>query len=693
MTPSIPVAGPPAEAAVDDALETRYRTLSIELDAAKRVIEDFAASRSWRWTAPLRWLSDRLGRGGGGTGGVAADTVATDGRTLAGRPMFTPQPGIDARRVRERLQKAAAARRPVAQEPHWSPTVSVVIPHFNAGADLDAAVDSVLLSSYTDYEIIIADDGSSDGSDEAVRRQTHKDPRIRAFFGCPKQGPAAARNRAVEAARGRYILPLDADNFIEPDLIGECVKALDAAPDRFVYPHLYQFRADGRTAKVFVPQYDYEELKKANYIDTCAMYRRDHWVEAGGYKRGIDGYEDWEFWIQLGKMGVTGQRLEMHGFWYQVRPMSMVWNARRRHRVYHERIRSFHPEVFAASRADSTSPAAPALPASVRVEHLRRRLERKSSELTAAYATIGRFERSVSWRITAPLRRAHDALLPLVERLGARLSDFERLLFMGRGPMRLRSLTALGTLCLWLSMYLRRRYWLSGIRKSWCPYVSIVIPNYNHARHLRESVMSALTQSLRGIEVVVVDDGSTDGSRRLLRDLARRHSKLRVVYHDSNRGLAAARNTGILAARGRYIVPLDADNLLDPAMAATCLNHIEKHGQGFVYTDLYRFGKRTVRVETPEYSLERLAEANYIDACAMFRKADWEDAGGYKADVPGYEDWEFWLHLGKQGISGRRVPKPLFYYRVNPSSMLTATVARHREHQRTLRALHPEVFL
>ena len=200
--------------------------------------------------------------------------------------------------------------------------------------------------------------------------------------------------------------------------------------------------------------------------------------------------------------------------------------------------------------------------------------------------------------------------------------------------------------------------------------VSVVIPCYNHGQYLPEAIASA--EAARGVrvELIVVDDGSTEpATLEVLAGLARGGYH---VIRQSNQGLSAARNTAIAAARGRYILPLDSDNRIRPdylRVGASILDH--GPDIGVVYGDREMFGAASGR-QGQAFSFQRLLVANFIDACAIFRKQVWEECGGYDTGMPdrlGYEDWEFWIQAARRGWQFVYVPELMFDYRVRPDSM------------------------
>jgi glycosyltransferase involved in cell wall biosynthesis len=210
--------------------------------------------------------------------------------------------------------------------------------------------------------------------------------------------------------------------------------------------------------------------------------------------------------------------------------------------------------------------------------------------------------------------------------------------------------------------------------------VSVVVPCFNHGEFLPEAVASVINIRRNDIELIVVDDGSTD--ERTRKEIDGFSAQGIKVVRQENKGLAAARNAGILVSRGEYILPLDADNRLRLGYVEHGIRVLDANPHiGVVYGDAEYIGMRTGRWHVGSFERDRLLRWNYIDACALYRRSIWEQNYGYDGTMPiqGLEDWDFWLNALGHGWQFAYVPEVLFDYRVAKESMITRTAGFERQ--------------
>jgi len=201
---------------------------------------------------------------------------------------------------------------------------------------------------------------------------------------------------------------------------------------------------------------------------------------------------------------------------------------------------------------------------------------------------------------------------------------------------------------------------------------SIVIPCYNAGSHLAEAVQSALMQTHADIEIIIVDDGSTDPVTRDLLDKAN-WPRTRIIRQE-NAGPSAARNRAVQASAGKYILPLDADDTIEPEYVAKAIAVLEARPEvGVVYCKATKFGAEQGAWNLPVYTLRELVIDNVIFVTALYRKTDWEAVGGYNEKLRhGVEDYEFWVkivHLGREVV---QLDEYLFNYRIQRESRSTS---------------------
>ncbi len=227
--------------------------------------------------------------------------------------------------------------------------------------------------------------------------------------------------------------------------------------------------------------------------------------------------------------------------------------------------------------------------------------------------------------------------------------------------------------------------------------VSVIIPAHNAATFLTETLDAVLACTLPGLEVVVVDDGSTDGTAALAQQRAAGDARLRVIVQ-SNRGVCCARNRAIAEARGTFILPVDADDLIEPWFITEAAALLAARPDVRVVTPrAVFFGARQGAWRLPSFSLRELARHNIMSITAMFRRADWVRVGGYCTEIIAREDWEFWIALLKDlpdadAAVVRLDEKIGLHYRVHRRSKRTADRKLKAHVVRTLNRRHPEFF-
>lgn len=226
------------------------------------------------------------------------------------------------------------------------------------------------------------------------------------------------------------------------------------------------------------------------------------------------------------------------------------------------------------------------------------------------------------------------------------------------------------------------------------PLVSVVIPCYNQGAYVEECIQSVLNQKYANYEIIVVNDGSTcNSTNRLLHE--KQFAKT-VIYHTANNGLSAARNFGISNSSGKYILPLDADDMIGPNYISAAVPALEMDSEiGIIYSNGEYIGARVGPIEHPEFTLEQMLLNNIIFCSGLYRRDDWKTVAGYKSDmVYGMEDYDFWLSIISLGRKVVRLPEYHFFYRVKPRSMAASiTVNQNTEMRKLILARHRRLYI
>lgn len=455
--------------------------------------------------------------------------------------------------------------------------VSVVVPCYNYAQYLSECVESLEAQTRVPDEIIIVNDGSKDNTLDVARGLEGKFPNVR-VIDQRNQGVAAARNHGIEAATSPFIVCLDADDMLAPASIEVCAAALEA--DRslgIAYTGLQMLHADGRrTHSDFPPEYNWEDIARPHNPPACnvpsaAMFRKDMWRRAGGYKQVYAPGEDAEFWVRGLSVGYNARKVSYDDlFIYRVHP-------------------------------DSAS----------------RRLKYRAIDLYHPWMRDGQYPFGVPGQ---------------------------------RKPI---------------------------VRSYALPTVSAIIPvGPGHASFLSAALDSLVGQEFRNWEVLLVDDTGRAGEVDAVMDpypFVRRFATGAGDWQP--RGAGAARNIGIDNARAPLLLFLDADDYLDPRALSEMLAEFARGEGQYVYTDWVAFSEEGTfsEFELGEYDarewVRRLVEgAGGLNAVTALVPAAAARAVRFDESLPGWEDSDFFARCAVMGYHGRRLARPLLYYRTYTGS-------------------------
>ncbi|MBA3758513.1 glycosyltransferase [Candidatus Saccharibacteria bacterium] len=220
------------------------------------------------------------------------------------------------------------------------------------------------------------------------------------------------------------------------------------------------------------------------------------------------------------------------------------------------------------------------------------------------------------------------------------------------------------------------------------PLVSVIIPYYNRGDTIDDTLASLDAQTFKNVEIIIIDDGSTDPvSSQKLKDLEQSGLEASFI-HQENQGVAAARNTGVSRAKGRYVVCLDSDDMLDTTFIEKCTMMLETSPDvSLVTTQMEIFGVLAEPFNHASYDALELYSNNMVITAAEFTKKAWEACGGYKSKI-GYEDWEYWLNLAEHKFWGKSLPEPLFRYRTSMQSRYIEDKDIHWNNVKVIHSLH-----
>ena len=435
--------------------------------------------------------------------------------------------------------------------------VSIIIPVYNAEKYLGKCLESLLSQTLQEMEIICVDDGSSDGSPEILKRFQERDGRVR-ILTQENQYAGAARNNGMKEAQGEYLLFLDADDFFENTLLEKVYnqgKKMEADIVLFgakqyndktgiVSPASWYFKRDA------LPREDPFSGKTEN-TDVFALvtpapwtklFRREFVEKQGLSFQGLQNSNDVYFVLTALALAEKITYVDEELVFYRVGMKGSLQGSKSLHPdcfieayagVYHELQRRGIYERYEEGFMNILLSGCAHNLRTVTDWELRRRICERMAE--PEFAEMGLMERREEY-----FRRKEDFVF-----VNGILNAFE---WEAQHQKRLLPTEP---------VIIRKAENDIGI-----PRVSVIIPVYNVEKYLRECLDSIVNQTLREIEIICVDDGSTDGSPEILREYGEKDCRITIISQE-NRGISSARNHGADIASGEYFYFMDGDDILE----------------------------------------------------------------------------------------------------------------------------------
>ena len=577
--------------------------------------------------------------------------------------------GSEATRKFQTLYATVADWWRVAKVPEAVPTgplVSVIV-RSTGRPELATALASLAMQTYQRIEIVVVDARSAG----PLQLDTaHCRFPLRVGQSDHALGRSAAANLGLDLAQGDALIFLDDDDWFEPDHIAGLVEQLGLesatiaayAGVRCVRPSSSD---DWETIQVYNDPFDEVRLRCENFIPIHALLFRRQALQGTlpcRFDEQFDLYEDWDFWLQLRERGGFRHRDAVSAC-YRIheggglgvaadeqralaafQAIVTKWRSRWTHRELMDLIaRARHLERLLKGTEEQRAEAARTVDELTRtvshsetqleaqraeLEAQRTELEAQCTDLEAQRAAITRLDRewrdryewvitSRSWWLTAPLRDSARWLREQRNRLAVLLARWawQAGVAVYRGPGgQLLSRLPFG----WKQAarrWLRRGVvkvpeGMASARRVEEPLrVSIIVPIYNHAEYLERCLHSALAQSYPEIEVIAVDDASSDPRVQHILDRLAGHPRLRVFANPVNLGISRTQNRALIESHGDIIGFLDCDDFLTPDAVTACLRHWH---DGIVYAHSARINVNERDEEVSRISFEHLPRQNYF---------------------------------------------------------------------------------
>lgn len=502
----------------------------------------------------------------------------------------------------------------------FTPDVTVAVMSYNNARYIEQTIDSILAQTGVSFEVFVFDDCSSDHSAELLKKYS-TDPRFHYEVNPSNLGMTGNYNKCVEAGKGKYVVVLGSDDIIYPGHLAALHSALELHPESpLAYTQCNWIDEDGKLIKYaqhpghwphsYFGHRDevVDLLRHDNYITPSAVMLRREILDKIRLASGVVHRPDllagdWELWTRIARSFPDFIFLHQATVGYRIHGSQVSQSFYNSEKPLLE-----HAEILELNLDDRAA---------------RPRL------LAARDDIWGLFQARIS--VYSPeIREKHSDRIEAVRRL-----------FFDPQPIEGSTAPVDG---------------IEPQAREFRPLVSVVMPTFNRPFMLRTALESVCNQTYTNWEAIVVNDAGKDVSETVAQSAC--HGKITLINHETNKGLSAARNTALRAAKGSIICYLDDDDLFKPDHLDSIVSAFTQHNHDFAYVDAEYVSEQLdgeKRIElgrslhSPDLPQSLLLTKNFIPVnCWAHKRECLQQVGFFDETLKTHEDWELLIRFSRK---------------------------------------------